>query len=458
MRSPQPLAETLIKGAAATLRANIFGIKGDLVDTFVFAQQALDLLPESATYIRAIARTILAHAAHGDGDVTTQREQNAASAVALIRQTGNVAGTLNNITALARLRFLQGRLHLAVATYQEARQLLEERESLQVLEDSVGYYFGLGDIYREWNRLDEAEALLLRCVEPIRGLFAVAHEVVTQGYGSLARLYRARGDYDKAIEALDAFAQVARQQRFTPIQIGQGTAIRAQIDLARGKLAPAIHWAETSGLSTHDELSYPRELSYLILVRVLIAQGRADPAGSYVKDALSLLDRILADAEAKARMGSVLEVLVLQSQAFHAQGERQKALAALERALRLAAPEGYVRIFVDEGEPMLTLLHLAQKHSFEPAYTDALLAASSKTTRVNAPDLAGSPALVEPLTEREREVLRLLYEGASNGEIARRLVVSVNTVKKHVFNICGKLGAQNRTQAIAKARTLDLVK
>ncbi len=267
----------------------------------------------------------------------------------------------------------------------------------------------------------------------------------------------ARADYTKAIEVLDSFAQVTREQHFTSAQIVQGAAVRAQVELARGKLAPAIHWAETSGLTVHDELSYPSELSYLTLVRVLIARGRTNPADPYLRDALYLLGRILTDAEAKARMSSVLEILILQSLAFSAGGERQKALAALERALRLAEPERYVRIFVDEGEPMLTLLRLAQKHGIVPGYVARLLAVFGARDTAGAHDVSGTPALVEPLTEREREVLRLLYEGASNGEIARRLVVSVNTVKKHVFNICGKLGAQNRTQAIAKARTLNLV-
>jgi LuxR family transcriptional regulator, maltose regulon positive regulatory protein len=447
----------LIKGAAATLRANLCGIQGDLVDTFVFAQQAVDLLPESATYMQAIARMVLAHAAHGDGDVTAQREQNAVEAEALIRQTGNVGGTLNTIAALARLRFLQGRLHQAVATYLEARQLLEEREDLQALADSVGYYFGMGDIHREWNHLDEAEPLLLRCLEPIRGIFAVAHEVVTQGYGSLTRLYMARGDYDKAIKVLDSFAQLTREQRFTSLQIAQGAAVRAQVELARGKLAPALHWAETSGLSVHDGLSYPRELSYLVLARVLIAQGRADPAGSYVKEALSLLERLLADATAKARMSTVLEVLVLQSLAFAAQADRKRALAVLERALTLASPEGYVRIFLDEGEPMLALLRLVQEHGIVPGYTATLLAASSQTARASAPNVSASSALLKPLTEREVEVLHLIATGASNEEIAEQLVIAISTVKRHVSNIFGKLAVSNRTQAVTCAQSIGLL-
>jgi LuxR family maltose regulon positive regulatory protein len=154
----------------------------------------------------------------------------------------------------------------------------------------------------------------------------------------------------------------------------------------------------------------------------------------------------------------VLEILVLCALALEAQGVRTSALSTLERALVLAAPEGYIHLFVDEGTPMLALLRHTQARSSVPGYVATLLSAFGEYVVSDLPPTAArSSALAEPLTEREREVLRLLLEGASNREIARRLMLSVNTVKRHVYNLCGKLGVQSRTQAIIRASDLHLV-
>jgi LuxR family transcriptional regulator, maltose regulon positive regulatory protein len=174
---------------------------------------------------------------------------------------------------------------------------------------------------------------------------------------------------------------------------------------------------------------------------VRIAQARKDPAAPFLQDVLHLLDRLLQEAGAKARMNSVLEILVLRALALEAQGNHTRALSTLEGALVQASPEGYIRLFVDEGTPMLALLRLAQARSRVPEYVATLLSALGEQHVSDVPRSSASPGLLaEPLTEREREVLRLLLEGASNRKIARRLVLSVNTVKRHVYNLCGKLG------------------
>jgi LuxR family maltose regulon positive regulatory protein len=207
-------------------------------------------------------------------------------------------------------------------------------------------------------------------------------------------------------------------------------------------------------VSAFGSLSYPYEREYLTLARVRIAQGRQQPGGSFLTEALALLERLLADAEPKARLGSVIEILLLRALALQAQGKQEQGLRTLERALTLAEPEGYLRLFLDEGAPLLSLLRLAYTHQITPGYVLNVVAAAGQQW---SPAPPRSHQVLDALTEREREVLRLLVEGASNREIAEHLVLSVNTVKKHVFNICSKFNVQSRAQAIAKARKLQLV-
>jgi LuxR family maltose regulon positive regulatory protein len=144
--------------------------------------------------------------------------------------------------------------------------------------------------------------------------------------------------------------------------------------------------------------------------------------------------------------------------ALNTQGNRSSAVSTLERALVFAEPEGYIRLFVDEGAPMQALLHHARASSKVPEYVGTLLEAFGEQNASKLPLSSPHPSLLaEQLTEREREVLDLLLQGASNREIAQRLVLSVNTVKRHVYNLCGKLGVQSRTKAIIRARTLNLI-
>ena len=391
------------------------------------------------------------------GDVTPDSEREVAAAGELIRISDNRFALVSSICLLARLHILQGRLRQAAATYTQVVQVVPQPEVLQTMISSLFYYFGLGDLLREWNDLDTAKRHLAQGMAQVKETLTVEPAAAMLGYTALARLEQARGDSFEAFATLDDLAHLAEQRHFLPHLLTQVAAVRAQLQLAQGNLAAAIQWANRSGLSTEDDdLCYPREGAYLALARVRIAQARDDPATPFLQDVLRLLDRLLQDAEAKARIASVLEILVLRALTLEAQGNRASALSTLERALVLAEPEGYIRLFVDEGPPMRTLLRQAQARSRVPGYVATLLSAFGEQHTPHAAS-ASSSVLVEPLTPREREVLQLLSTGASNGEIARRLVVSVGTVKKHVSNICGKLGVQSRTQAIARARILHLL-
>ena len=449
----------VILGRVLALRGSIAGYVDDVTRSVSLSQQALELLPEAEVPARVGAIVTAAHSYRGHGDVTLATEREVAAADAFIRTTGNPFAALRSITLLARLHVLQGRLRQAAATYAQVEQLVPHPEILHTFFSSLYYYFCLGDLLREWNELDAAERQLAQGMALVKETLTVEPFVAMLGYTALARLEQARGNTREALAILDRLLQLARQRHFPPQLLTQEAAVRARLELGQGNLATAIRWADSSGLSTRDEeLPYSLEDEYLSLARVRIAQGRDDPAAPFLQDVLRLLDRLLQDAEAKARLGSVLEILVLRALALDARGNRTSALATLERALVLAQPEGYIRLFVDEGEPMLALLRQAQAHSTVLGYIATLLAASGEPPLTDRSSSApGSERLLEPLTEREREVLRLLLEGASNREIAHRLVLSVNTVKRHVYNLCGKLGVQSRTQAIARARSLNLL-
>jgi LuxR family maltose regulon positive regulatory protein len=342
---------------------------------------------------------------------------------------------------------------------------------MQALVGGPTYYFGMGDLHREWNDLGAAESHLAQGMELVQGALTVDADVVLMGYLSLACLKQALGDGDAALATLEDFAQLARRQNFSASLVAYSAAALARVQLAQGDLAAAIRWAGESGLRPDDEPTYPQEGEYLTLVRVLIARGRDDPKGPYCDHAFSLIDRLLRHAQSGARMGSVIELLVLRALALQVRHESNEAIAALERALVLVEPEGYVRLFVDEKAPMEALLREllkarskgssdARQHAMLD-YARRLLAAFESPHKSTKPPVGraseSDQPLLDPLTTREREVLKLLAEGFSNKEISSRLFIATSTVKGYVHSIFRKLEVDSRTKAIARAHELDLV-
>ncbi|HZU02525.1 MAG TPA: LuxR C-terminal-related transcriptional regulator [Ktedonobacteraceae bacterium] len=459
----------ILLGQVVACRSILTRLSGDLKRSVILARQALDLLPETgaAQFTRILHAGALFSAAHEylvSGDVGPDSERLLMKLIGDARAANYRLLTLKGLLLLARLRLLQGQLHLASTTYEEVVRVVSRTEELQVLVDSAVYYFGMGDLFREWNELEAAEQHLVRGMDLLSGALSIDTDKVWLGYSRLAQLQQARGRYDLALATLDAFVLLAQQRPIPPLLMAQSAALRAHMELAQGNLLAGRRWANTSGLSTNDPLGrdeyglYLREREYLTLVRVRITEKRINPMESSLSEVLSLLERLLSDADTNRRRHSMLEMLVLHALALEAQGNQTAALTVLNRVLKLAEPEGYVRLFLDEGQPMIALLRQAQRHGIAPNYVARLLALVRESEAICTHPLdpnANSP--VEPLTAREREVLQLMLNGATNREIAGELTVSVNTVKKHVLNICDKLSVRSRTQAIAKARNLHLL-
>jgi LuxR family transcriptional regulator, maltose regulon positive regulatory protein len=458
----EPSQRGLILGPATSIRAIIARCAGDFERSVSLGYEALKLIPETETHWRASAWANAAHSFLVSGDVRPASERMVLDLVDLVQPLDDLMLNLRSIALLARWKVLRGQLREAEATYAQTRQIVPDQRMLPAVTGAASYYFGMGDLLREWNRLDDAEQYLSAGMELVNGTITVFADELTLGYLALARLQCAKGEWSAATRTVDAFEHMARQRAFVGHLVACAPALKAQFEVARGNLALAARWADESGLALDvAEPSYVRERAYLTLARVRIAQGRQHPAGPMLQEALRLLGRLLQDAESKARIGSAIEIWILQALAFSAQRDGKQALATLGRALMFAAPEGYIRLFVDEGAPMLALLRQARDHGVVPDYVATLFAAfgdSNSDSEPPAPQQPRAPEVwIEPLTEREHEVLLLLATGASNSAIARQLVVSVGTVKRHISNICGKLHVRSRTQALVRAQALRLL-
>jgi LuxR family maltose regulon positive regulatory protein len=372
--TPDDLAR-VVRGGVALLRGSIIYCAGDLAQAISLIQEALVLLPETTTnaaarMMNAIARSVAtARAATAyklTGDVTAASEQRTADSIAEARAAGTLTATLNSYTYLASLQVLQGRLRAAAATYAEIERLVPGQDALQALSSSPAYYIGMGDLWREWNDLEAAMDYLVRGIELIQQGLENDADVIMPGYIALARVQQARGDGAAALATLDAFMRLARERKFFPLLIEQAAALRARLQLLQGDLPAAIRWAEASGLSPDDAISFPRQAGSLTLARVRMAAGQAETV-------MPLLHRLLDDAQAKARLHSVIEVRVLQALAYATLADPDRALTTLEQSLTLAEPEGYIRSFVDEGAPMATLLQAARVRGIAPGYVARLL-------------------------------------------------------------------------------------
>ena len=420
---------------------------GDPEATAAFSTQALAESKPEERLLSASAHGFLAVAEWLRGRLA-EAERAFASSVTGWREAGQLTLTAWGWYELVLLRRAQGRLDAAVLTCEQALDALVT--SGRPLPAAGPSYVALAEIAYQRDELDLA---LRYAIEGIALCRQFVYTVpLANGLATLAMIRQATGD---PAGALGVITEAGQAYPAPPGLLNPVPAQRARLLLSQGDLPGAARFPRETGLGPDDEPNYAREPGHLVLARVLLAQDRPGQA-------LALLDRLHAAAVAQGRTGSLIETGALRALALADAGDEAGAVTALAEALLLGQPRGYVRVFADEGPPMAALLGrliAAQRTGRAAAVVPlAYLARLQRAFAAGAPASDPGPsAIVDPLTSRELEVLDMLATGRSNQAIARELVVTMDTVKKHVSHVLGKLGAANRTEAVARARELSLI-
>jgi LuxR family transcriptional regulator, maltose regulon positive regulatory protein len=440
----------------AFLRADVARLRGDAACAVDFDRQALAQLDDGDWLLGTHVRWNLAVANWMRGRVG-QAEHDLAEVAAERRAAGEGYPAMRVCYDLGQVQRAQGRMEAALGTYQQALEVTGAASS-QLPHLGMAHVGLAGLLYER----DELAAALDHAT---RGVMLCRHLAFTQplaaGLAIVARIRQARGDTAGALEFMSEAGRVESSPQVVAL-LNPVPSWQARLLLAQGDITAATRWTQERGLGAGDEPSYPREPEYLVLARVLLARNLP-------RQALPLLERLLDAAASDGRVGSVIEIRALQALGLAADGEQASAVEALAEALTLGCPQGYVRVFADEGAPMGALLGqliAAQRAEQAPARGVPLSClarlahafAGERAMPASRPGAATAvPGLVEQLTGRELEVLGMLAAGTPNQAIAGELVITLDTVKKHVSHVLGKLGAANRTEAVVRARELGLI-
>jgi LuxR family maltose regulon positive regulatory protein len=450
-----------LPGMIALLRTAQALARGDMPETVRNARRVLDLAPEDAHLMLGGAASTLGLAAWAGGDLEDAHRM-AADGMANVRLAGYISAAIGGAIVLADIQIAQGRLIEAMTTYERGLQWATV-PGAPVLRGAADMYVGMSELYREHNDLKTAAQNLL--ASQALGELAGLPQNPYRWCAAMARIYETQGDLDGALDLLGK-AECLYNGNFSP-NVRPIATRKIRVWLAQGRLDKAMDWVREQGLSVDIELSYLHEFDHITLARVLLARCLGDHAEGSISEVMRLLERLLKAAVERGGKRSVIEILVLQAIAYHLQGDLPSALHPLQHALALAEPGGFIRIFIDEGEPMAQLLLEAASHGVMPDYIAKLLAVFEAEKR-KSEDKPGLPPalpqghwdgepLLEPLSHREMEVLRLIAQGLSNHEICERLFLALDTVKGHNRRIFDKLQVKRRTEAIARASELGLL-
>ncbi|HEX8346804.1 MAG TPA: LuxR C-terminal-related transcriptional regulator [Actinoplanes sp.] len=443
-----------LPAAAQMYRAALALIGGDPAGTLDHARRAAGRAPEDDDLTRSSAAALAGLASWTLGDLDAAH-RSYTDAAAGLRSVGYIPDVLGCTIALADLETTQGTLNRAQRTYEQALDLAGQHDA--GMRGTRDMYVGLCRLAVERNDLTTAAEHLRRGED--LGEQAGLPQNAYRWRVALALLREAQGDVDTALGLLTDAERVYTGD-FSP-NVQPLPALRARMLAAHGRWEPATQWAHRHGLTPADELSYLREYEHLTLARVLLAQHAADGSPGVLRDVVALLEGLLAAADAGGRDGTVIEVLTLSAVAQRESGHEAQALTLLRRALAMAEPQGYVRVFATAGPAMTALLKTMRRQDPSSAYLPRLLDASTgphpQPDDAAALDRAARGGLVDPLSPRELDVMRLLLSELDGPSIARQLVVSLNTVRTHTKNIYAKLGVTNRRAAVRRAHQLNLL-
>ncbi|MEI7847525.1 MAG: LuxR C-terminal-related transcriptional regulator [Chloroflexota bacterium] len=445
-----------LPGAIAVARAGLALARGNVSDIVKYARRVLDLLPEDDHLNRGGTAGFLGLAAWTSGDLD-EAHRAFAEGMAHLQMAGNISDVIGGAVTLADIRMAQGRPREAMRTYEQSLQLAAAQGE-PVLRGTADVYVGLSELNCEHNDLYTATQQLQKSQE--LGEHTGFPQNRYRRCVIMARIRMAQGDLDGALGLLDE-AERLYVSAFSP-NVRPIPALKTRVWIAQGRLTEALDWARKQGLSDQDELTYLHEFEHITLARVLLAQPKSNSKDGSTLDVMKLLERLLKVAQEGGRFGSVIEILILQALAHQAQGDISATFLPLQQALTLAEPEGYMRMFLDEGLPMAQLLREAAARRILPGYTGKLLAGFEAERQISAGEapLRITPALqpmIEPLSQRELEILRLFKTELSGPEIARELVIALSTVRTHTKSIFGKLNVNDRRAAVKRAAELGLI-
>jgi LuxR family maltose regulon positive regulatory protein len=435
----------------ALIRANNAQIQGNLAETVKFAEWSIQLIPEDDVSLSAEAAITLGFTHWATGNLEASLRAMHVW-IEDMQKLGNQEFAIASAFGVADMQVILGRLSDADTSLRQGIQqaAVHGREAETI---TAHHHLGLAMLAHE--RGDDATVAQRLQTAADLGQRTTLVDWPHRWNLAQARLKESDREWDAALQCLE---DAQRGYVKNPIPILQPIAAhKARVYLRQGRLDKAQAWAQERGISVKDEANYLGEYEFLTLARVRLAEGSF--AGVH-----EMLERLLALAESQKRTGSVIEILLTQALVHQAQGDQAQALAALERALTRTEPEGYVRVFVDEGEAMQSLIsefRLTNANRAHPllGYVDRILAHFPQAMEV-APQskiVNQKSKMVEPLTDRELEILRLIAAGHSNAEIGQRLYLALSTVKGHNLRIFNKLQVQNRTEAVARARELGLI-